>query len=342
MQINKQLEEFVNLNCENNGIPVEYDIYLESSVEYPSFYNEKRDIDDLVTLTAWSTTREGIMSLVFTTLTGTLNHAIKIAISPKTESKPHKHNYIELAYLVSGRQIQKINNKSVTFSKNEICIIDQETLHTDILLNEDATVLYLAIPTSLFNHLMHISKSSSENARYLKQLISTKTTQYDFLRFVPKEDASQTKQTFELLLNELLANRPSKSKIVQVYIERLTQLLPLEYRIVLNKSDQNEVGNALFSDIEEFIKANYNEVTVKMIADLYHYNSDYLSRLFIKKTSLNLSKYIQKIRMEKAIELLESTNLSINQIASQVGYHNIGFFYKKFKEHFHTTPNKLR
>lgn len=134
----------------------------------------------------------------------------------------------------------------------------------------------------------------------------------------------------------------SKARIIKGYVERHIHLLPLEYRIVLNQKERQELGKALFYDIAEYVEDNYQTATVQKLAEVYHYNPDYISRLCQKRTGLNMSQYIQKVRIEKSLALLESTDLSVEQIARQVGYSNVGFFYKKFKEHYHTTPNKIR
>ena len=57
---------------------------------------------------------------------------------------------------------------------------------------------------------------------------------------------------------------------------------------------------------------------------------------------MNLSKYIQKVRIEKSLFLLNTTDYPVEQISRQVGYNNVGFFYEKIKEHYQTTPNKIR
>lgn len=40
--------------------------------------------------------------------------------------------------------------------------------------------------------------------------------------------------------------------------------------------------------------------------------------------------------------LLENTNIPIYEIASEIGYNNLNFFYKKFKKYFNVTPQKFR
>ncbi|MDL2327246.1 AraC family transcriptional regulator [Ruminococcaceae bacterium OttesenSCG-928-A11] len=343
MELYRQLCGFVQQHCEHGGKAIDYEDYLHQEVgDYPSLYQETRDVDDLVSVTGWNTDKNGVMSLVYATLSGSLSHAVKLCVSAGVQTGQHKHNYVELAYVVRGRLVQKIMGKSVEFSEGEICLVDWDTLHTDVLLHEPATVLCFGIDNPFFEQFMQIDRSAPENARFLKQLITRKKSEYDFLRFVPKEKGVQTQHTFEMIFEELLHQRPSKSRIVKGYVERLVHLLPLEYRIVLSQKERKELGKALFYDMAEYIENNYPVVTVQRLAQVYSYNPDYISRLCQKRTGMSMSQYIQKVRIEKALGLLETTVLPVEQIARQVGYNNVGFFYKKFKEQYHTTPNGVR
>lgn len=343
MELYNQLCDYVENNCEYGGMAVDYDEYIRREVGYyPSLYQETRNVDDLVSVTGWSTDESGMMSLVYATLSGSLSHAVKIHYSKGVQTGRHRHNYVELAYVVKGRLVQKIMGKSVVFGQGEICLVDRDTLHVDVLLYEPSTVLCFGISNTFFEQFLQIDRSVSENARFLKQLITRKKSEYDFLRFVPKEKGVQTQHTFEMIFEELLHDRPSKARIVKGYVERLVHLLPLEYRIVLNQKERQELGEALFHDIAEYVDNNYKMATVQKLAEIYNYSPDYISRLCKKRTGMNMSQYIQKVRIEKSLILLESNDLPVEQISRQVGYNNVGFFYKKFKEHYHTTPNKIR
>ena len=57
---------------------------------------------------------------------------------------------------------------------------------------------------------------------------------------------------------------------------------------------------------------------------------------------MTYSEYLQNIRLKKAKTMLLETNLSVSEIAEQVGYHNKGYFYKIFTEKFGMTPAKYR
>jgi two-component system, response regulator YesN len=84
------------------------------------------------------------------------------------------------------------------------------------------------------------------------------------------------------------------------------------------------------------------ELTLKDIAAHVHLNPSYFSVLFKEQANLNFSEYITRRRIQRAKELVISTNLPINEIAEEVGYKTSKYFIKIFKEIEGITPSIYR
>ena len=67
-----------------------------------------------------------------------------------------------------------------------------------------------------------------------------------------------------------------------------------------------------------------------------------LSRLFRVHHGLSFKAYLQKLRMTKAAELLEETDLPVNIIARRVGYRNLSLFSLHFARHYQLRPREWR
>lgn len=93
-----------------------------------------------------------------------------------------------------------------------------------------------------------------------------------------------------------------------------------------------------------YVNRNYtHKITLKDIADYMGFTREYLSRLFIKETGINLFQYILEIRMQKAAELLSAnSNILIKEVALAVGFDNQYSFSSKFKKHFGVSPNNYK
>lgn len=80
-----------------------------------------------------------------------------------------------------------------------------------------------------------------------------------------------------------------------------------------------------------FISKNVNTVTPKSVADKVNVGYSKMRKLFKTYTGLSLGQYILQVRTNKAKNLLCETNMSIAEIASELGYDNEEYFSTSFK-----------
>lgn len=95
-------------------------------------------------------------------------------------------------------------------------------------------------------------------------------------------------------------------------------------------------------DAKEFIKKNYADtsLSVESVAAHLFINSSYLRSAFKKETSITVSGYIFKVRMEKAHELIPRVNIKLIDIASMVGFNDGAYFSKCFKKQYGLSPSE--
>lgn len=92
-----------------------------------------------------------------------------------------------------------------------------------------------------------------------------------------------------------------------------------------------------------YIDKHYSEnITVETIAERLHLSPDYLSKLFKKSLEKSLQNYIIQYKIETAKSLLTTTQYSVSEISSMVGYPNSQYFSQVFKKYTKHTPTKYR
>ncbi|MDO4608586.1 MAG: AraC family transcriptional regulator, partial [Clostridia bacterium] len=118
-------------------------------------------------------------------------------------------------------------------------------------------------------------------------------------------------------------------------IEKITANLIFK----LNNNDNNSIPysqqerNA--QRIKKYIDNNYfKKITVTDISNELFLSSNYIRNLFMKYMNVSPKQYLQKKRMERAKELLTKTDMSVNLIASSVGYDDQLLFSKMFSQKF--------
>lgn len=95
-------------------------------------------------------------------------------------------------------------------------------------------------------------------------------------------------------------------------------------------------------EIKMYIIRHYRDITLEALAQHFSFSPSYLSRLIKKYFGISYSQLLQSIRLEKACELLQNTEMSITDVCSQIGYENESYFIKIFHKTFHTTPHRYR
>ena len=104
-------------------------------------------------------------------------------------------------------------------------------------------------------------------------------------------------------------------------------------------SDMGKVFQAKCLVREQFANP---ELGVQHIAELLGCSPDYLSHLFHTETKERLTHYIQRIRIDGSILTLESSPLTISEIAYACGFADPAYFARVFKQHKGLTPQEYR
>ena len=84
------------------------------------------------------------------------------------------------------------------------------------------------------------------------------------------------------------------------------------------------------------------KLNLQFAADRLRKNAKYVSTVFKKDTGMNFTAYLNKVRLEKADELLRTTDRSISQISIEVGYSSYKYFSTVYRKYFGTNPSKAR
>ncbi|WML28396.1 response regulator [Neobacillus sp. OS1-33] len=99
----------------------------------------------------------------------------------------------------------------------------------------------------------------------------------------------------------------------------------------------------LIDNIKTYVIKNYNkEITLNKISTLFFINPSYCSYLFKEKTGENFNDFVNRIRIEKAKELLKSSPEKVYKIAKTLGYDNTKYFFRVFKKVTGYTPEEYR
>jgi len=117
--------------------------------------------------------------------------------------------------------------------------------------------------------------------------------------------------------------------------------------IELNKTISDRMKSKtklLLEKAKDYINQNYSDDTLSLqkLADQLYISACYLSMIFKKEAGETFLKYLMRVRLEAAKELLRNTDIRTTEIAERVGYPDINYFSFFFKKNVGISPREYR
>ena len=319
------------------------DIMAEATANWKSHNGLIREQDDLVNIDAYHMTDQGYMKYAAKSLMQQDSAFFRQQCSKDSLTELHRHDYVEIAYVLHGTLKQNIVGQDEEFHEGEVCVIGQNSLHQDYLTYQDSTVIFLGISNELFEREDDYGKKFSRAQDFFRKLVIRRKKDLKFIRFTPRPGArEQLEPVLSDIVRENALCQPGYESIVAGLLERMNTILMTQYQIALSKKEQTQVRKLLFDDVIDYIDQNYADVTLHDLCKKFSYNTYYFNRLIKENTGFTYSQYLQKVRLDKAAFYLKTTHDSIERIALRVGYTNQGFFYEKFELRFGVSPREYR
>lgn len=102
-------------------------------------------------------------------------------------------------------------------------------------------------------------------------------------------------------------------------------------------------GDETILNIQQFLHRQFQDpISINSLCEKFHITERTLIRRFIKATAVKPMKYLQRVRVQKACELLESTNKTTEQIASKIGYNDTNAFRRVFHNIMGLNPSEFK
>lgn len=132
----------------------------------------------------------------------------------------------------------------------------------------------------------------------------------------------------------------------KLYAEKRTSLL-LSSLLILTLRRATTFATPRFSTLAEqvaaYLRNHYREpCTNKTIGEIFSYHPNYLNRLMVAYTGLSLHKYLTRTRIDRAIDLLSTTTLSVSEVGTAVGFPDPSHFSKAFEKTTGYSPSAFR
>ncbi len=109
----------------------------------------------------------------------------------------------------------------------------------------------------------------------------------------------------------------------------ITNIISQIINLMLEERRKN--SRSYLYEVKGYIDKNYEkDITVAFLADMVFLEAGYLGDAFNKQFGLSISEYQHRLRIEKAIELIETTDMKLSDISAKAGYNNYNNFFTHF------------
>jgi len=262
-----------------------------------------------------------------------------ISIRPHTRfvSFPkHTHDYVEVVYMCKGETKHVINGREIVLKEGELLFLGQSATQ-EIMKAEkdDIAVNFIILPQFFHSSLAMIGEEETPLHRFLVNCLGKNADGPCFLHF-KVADVLPIQNLVENLIWTLLNETPNKRRINQTSMGLLFIHL-LNYTDKLASDDNGEIFR-----IFRYIEENYRDGSLTELSEILHYDLYNLSREIKRKTGKSYTELVQEKRLSQSAFLLKNTNMSVSDVALNVGYENISYFHRKFTARFGLSPKKFR
>ncbi|HEY9061160.1 MAG TPA: helix-turn-helix domain-containing protein [Pseudobacteroides sp.] len=325
--VKKQIDTVIHDNCLGESVilsPQEYLLYL--SLHYNDMENLLDNVYDTVML-----------------IKDNLHDSMEISVSAgisslSTENKKVKELYEEAKYNVKlrfvfgkGTIITPEISKMITPKKID-SIFGKEEKFIRTLIEADKEKAQYELEA-----LLKLIRNSNPG-RLDKIYASYMEIIYIIIKFI-NEKCYDTVEVFGQNLDfyDIIAKFETQEEINE-WIKDITDIV-----VTYLKEKRDVKVNRAILRVQEFIRNNYNnDLTLKMASDFVGLSESHLSNIFTKKTGQTFTDYLTSVRIEKAKELLETTNLKVYEVGVSIGYANVEHFSRVFKKFTGLSPNNYK
>jgi len=252
----------------------------------------------------------------------------------------HTHNFIEAVYMCAGETRHIVNGDEVVLKEGELLFINQNAVQEIFpAREEDIAVNFIILPEFFNVTLQLIGEEENLIRDFIVGCLQGHDSSIEYLHFKIAE-VLPIQNLMENLIWTIWNNQQNKRSINQVTMALLfLQLINQTDKLFAGKNSRDQ--DVMFA-VLRYIEENYKNGRFDDLAESLSYDIYWLSRMVKKQTGKTFTELLQVKRLSQATFLLRTTKLTVADIGNLVGYDNLSYFHKIFKERYGMSPKNYR
>ena len=253
----------------------------------------------------------------------------------------HWHQEIEIICFFKGTASVHLNGKEFVVGNGDIVFVNQNELHQ---ITSDATDLFYNAFVFRLDSLCFSSQDHIQT-NYLTPLCEGRL----FFPHVLPHDTSEARAVLNAFIEVIkMINKrgPGFQLMIKVNLLQIIGLLIDNEQLHKGTLSDTQTYSEKEEQLKKIMTYIHNHCDHKMylddIAGIFHMSPKYFSRYFKKHFGYTFVEYVNRLRIEKATNLLAGTDKQIMEICFDTGFENFSYFIRKFKEITGFTPAAYR
>ena len=251
----------------------------------------------------------------------------------------HKHDYVEMDYVVKGSCTMYFEEEVMALERGDFSVIAPYSTH-DIEIKDESIVYCIMLRRSTFQSAFFSLLSRDDVLSHFFRNMLTGSQAPNYMVF-HTDDENFMKTMVQSMMQE--CHHPDKYAN-QCCISLVNMLLACLLRSCDDVPEYfyGNISSPDFTLILKYIRHNFRTVTLSELAERFHYSKPHLCTLIKQNTGVSFSVLIRQVRMTEAREYLTKTPLSVSDIADIIGYNSSDHFARVFRGVYGMSPLEYR
>ena len=238
-----------------------------------------------------------------------------------THFPPHIHEAIEMVYVTKGTLELGVGQELYHMEKGDFAVVFPNMIHHYQVFDsgENKALYILVSPRLIPNYMEDLQKNCPKIPVICKKELHT-----DILKAV----------------KSLVDIQKDNTRLMQAYVQMIFAHVFCEMDMIEKESMGSE--DLVYKSVEYVAKNFREKISLEQMAYELGVSKYILSRLFSKTFHCNFTSYVNKVRLDYAIAMLDGTNKSIITICYECGFESQRTFNRVFKNRYRVTPREYR
>ena len=262
-------------------------------------------------------------------------------VAPKHASPLHNHDFFEIVYMYNGSCATLVDGREHHLSSGDICLYNLQAIHR-IELHAPGDVLFnIMIKRDLFmdSFLDLLAENDLITDFFIQSIYSIENNANQIV--LSPMAGFRCEQIVQWMIECHYGDEPMEQSVLKALLVLLLAEMTRQYRAQFT-APPNGADALPLNSVIGYISRNYRHVTLEDVSDHFGYTPRNMSRYFRTATGSSFKRLAQQIRFHRACARLRESDLSIDEIASDLGYTERGSFDRAFKQLYHLTPSEYR